>query len=95
MLGFLFLILARENKKSLTFYFGIGFLFSLGIRFIYLFIFGFFSNYYTTSLAYNNHRNYSIVVSIITTYILYRILKKKIKVAQEKQKAAVDDIGKD
>lgn len=93
VLGFLFLILARENKKQLILYFSIGFFFSLSIRLMYLLVYGFFSDF-SIKAGYNSHKQYSIIASIAATYILYRILKKKIKTTQENQKAEVDDIGK-
>ena len=94
VLGFLFLILAREHKKQLFVYFCIGFFSSFFIRFLYLLIYGIYSDFLKTT-GYNSHKQYSIIVSIIATYILYRIMKQKIKKDKEKQKAEIEDIGKD
>lgn len=92
MLGFLFLILARENEKNLLIYFCIGFFFSLSIRIVYLIIYGFFTDFNITG-TYNQHKNYSIALSILGTYILYKILKKNIKTERQKREDEVEDIG--
>lgn len=93
VLGFLFLILARENDKGLISYFCIGFFVSLCIRLAYLFIYGLFSDFSITT-KYNTHKQYSIVISTVVTYVLYRIIKQKIRKDKEKQDGEVDDIGK-
>lgn len=77
-IGVCFVFLAKRYQKSQSIYFCIGFFTCLVLRMLYLIIYGLFTDFEANNdLDY--HRNLSILFSIIISYILFRILKKRSK----------------
>lgn len=85
--------LAERYQKNQIIYFCYGFIISLAIRCIYLFIYG-FTNNFKISEAYNYNRNLSIILSIVIPYILFVFLRKKLAKENEND-ADVNEIGKE
>ena len=91
-IGICFLYLAKRYDKSQLKYFILGFSICFFVRIIYLLIYGAFVNFKMNE-GYLNHKNYSIIISIFISYIVFTILRKRIKKKSIKS-SGIDEIGK-
>ncbi len=92
-IGWSFVFLAKKYQKNQAFYFCIGFFVCLIFRIVYLLIYGVFTNFKVHQNL-DNHRNLSIVLSIIVSFIVFILIKKRL----QKNNAAIpkiNDIGKE
>ncbi|RCS27336.1 hypothetical protein DUT90_04280 [Polaribacter sp. WD7] len=91
-IGVCFVYLAKRYQKNEIQYFIFGFLLCFGIRVGYLFVYGYFNNF-TITQSYSEHKSFSILVSIIVSYIVFTLIRKRIK---KKNTASLDinEIGK-
>lgn len=93
VIGFLYLFLARNYKKQLFKYFLIGFAITFSVRTAYLLIYGFITDYKITS-NFSNHQYYAIILAVLVSYVIYRIMKKKIKIEYKTEESKIEEIGK-
>ncbi len=91
-IGICFVFLAKRYQKSQSLYFCIGFFVSVVLRIIYLLIYGFFTDF-EVSNELDYHKNLSIVFSLIISYFLFRILKRRLK-ENNSDYSDINEIGK-
>jgi len=92
-IGGCFVFLAKRYQKNQTTYFSLGFFICFSVRFIYLIIFGFISDF-KINTEYTYHRNLSVLLSVIISYIAFIIIRKKLhKLSPEKPD--INKIGKE
>lgn len=90
-MGVCFVVLAKRYRKNKLIYFCIGFLSSFSLRILYLIIYGFFTDFKVNE-GLDYQRNLSVLCSLIISYILFVILRKKIK-ENTTEYADIDEIG--
>lgn len=91
-IGGCFIYLAKRYNKSQVFYFCLGFFASLAIRFVYLLIYGFSTNF-SVQEDFSYNRNLSVLLSIIIPYGLFILLRKKLE-KKYNSDTDIDEIGK-
>lgn len=92
-MGVCFVVLAKRYRKNKLIYFCIGFLSSFSVRIFYLIIYGFFTDFKVNE-GLDYHRNLSILCSLIISYTLFVIIRKKLK-ENTTEYVYIDDIGKE
>ena len=92
-IGGCFIYLAKRFDKNKTFYFCIGFFTSLAIRFLYLLIYGFITDF-KIQQDFQSNRNLSILLSVIIPYILFVFLRKRLQ-KNNSDYQNINDIGKE
>lgn len=92
-IGGCFIYLAKRFKKNKIFYFCVGFFTSLLIRFIYLFIYGFITDF-NFRKDFQDNRNLSVLLSVIIPYILFVFLRKRLQLNNSDYQN-INDIGKE
>lgn len=91
--GICFVFLAKRYQKSQFVYFFIGLFASLSIRVFYLLIYGFVTDF-KINQEFNYHKNLSILLSIIVSYLFFIILKKRLQ-TNYSDDANINEIGKE
>lgn len=91
-IGGCFIYLAKRFNKNKVFYFCIGFFTSLTIRFLYLLIYGFITDF-KIHQDFQYNRNLSILLSVIIPYILFVFLRKRLQ-KNNSDYQNINDIGK-
>lgn len=92
-IGWSFVYLAKKYQKSQVGYFCMGVFVCLAVRFIYLIIYGFITDFSITS-AYSYHRNLSIILSVILSYIVFIIVRKYLE-KRSLEHLEIENIGKE
>lgn len=90
-IGICFVFLAKRYQKNKVFYFCVGFFVCLLIRIIYLVIYGFITDFVITQNL-NHHKNISILISIVISYLIFRVFKYQLEINIED--VDINDIGK-
>ena len=91
-IGVCFVYLAKRYTRSEAKYFIIGFVICFLVRIIYLLIYGYFSDFQFNG-NYDLHKNYSILLSLIISFIIFKRLSKRMK-KQSLKSLDIDEIGK-
>lgn len=91
-IGVSFIFLAKRYQKSQVFYFCIGFFTCLIVRIIYLVIYGLITDF-KINQSFSYHRNISIIISIIISYVLFRLLKERLH-SKNSEYHNINEIGK-
>lgn len=91
-IGGCFVFLAKKYQKSELIYFCIGFFICLAIRIIYLLIYGLITDF-SINQNFDDHRNLSILLSIIVSYIFFRVFKIRLH-RENSNEVDINDIGK-
>ncbi|PQJ77718.1 hypothetical protein [Polaribacter porphyrae] len=92
-IGGCFVFLAKKYRKNLITYFCIGFFICLAIRILYLLIYGLITDF-SINQNFDNHRNLSVLFSIMISYVFFRILKAKLH-KENPNHFDINDIGKE
>ncbi|WP_298764985.1 hypothetical protein [uncultured Polaribacter sp.] len=90
-MGICFVVLAKRYCKNKFIFFCIGFLSSFSVRILYLIIYGFFTDFKVNE-GLDYHRNLSVLCSLIISYILFVVIRKKIK-ENTTEYVDIDEIG--
>ena len=92
-IGGCFIYLAKRFSKNKIFYFCVGFFSSFAIRFIYLLIYGFVTDF-KIEQDFQYNRNLSVLLSVMIPYILFVLLRKKLN-KEDTDDLNINDIGKE
>ena len=92
-IGGCFIYLAKRFNKNKIFYFCVGFFTSLAIRFMYLLIYGFITDF-EVQQDFQYNRNLSILLSVIIPYVLFVFLRKRLQ-NKNSEYQNINDIGKE
>ncbi len=92
-IGWSFVYLAKKYQKNKIIYFCIGFFICLIFRIVYLFFYGIITDF-KVDQDLDNHRNLSIVLSIIVSYFLFRFIRYKLH-QNDSNIPDINEIGKE
>jgi hypothetical protein len=92
-IGWSFVFLAKRYRKSQAVYFCVGFFICLAVRFIYLIIYGLVSDF-KINIAFSYHRNLSILLSLMISYIVFTIIRKNLQKVNS-ENPDIEKIGKE